>query len=72
MSARDIAKEISVEVDNAPWNPELRKRLYARASVPSVSSGYRSQGVPFEGFPLIQALAGRAQARMVEMRKVRR
>lgn len=67
MSETNIATDLCVDAEGEPWTPEIHKRVYGRASVPSVSGGYRSQGTSFENFPMIQAVAERARLRMVEV-----
>jgi len=74
MSETNIATDLCVDAEGEPWTPEIHKRVYGRASVPYVSSGYRgqgtrSQGTLFEGFPLIQAVAERAMVRITELRR---
>ena len=66
----DIAKDFSVIVDNAPWDPTMRN-TYREANVPSVSGGYRSQERRLKEFPLICAFRNRMKETILRLEAAR-
>jgi hypothetical protein len=66
---RNIANDLCAEAHGILWTPELH-RVHERASVPSVSGGYRSEGI--EQFPVARALADRFRERVEILMKAGR
>ena len=68
----DISRDLCVDSENQPWTPEIhRVGTYGRASVPSISSAFRSQRRYLEAFPVLCQVRNRINRAVLRVEDIR-